>query len=261
MVPESDVGAILALADRMDNIVSFFSIGIKPTGSEDPFALRRAALGIIAILEERGYDLTIKHLLEVAVANIAQVPGAKYAGGEMLGFFEQRLEPLLAGQGFDYDLVQSVLPLSIEVPLKEVYGRLEALRKFKVNSEYNAFLAAVKRVRNILAPLLKSGEENPPVNEGLFREDEEKELHNKLKSVKSLKELQGKVSYAEAIQEMLVLIEPINDFFDKVLVMDKDEAVRNNRLGLLRDIWDMASSVADFSKLQESGAESGSGDS
>jgi glycyl-tRNA synthetase beta chain len=242
-VPETDVGTVLALADRADNLASFFSIGLKPSGSEDPFALRRQALGVIAILGERGLPLSVRDVMEPALSGI----GSPEVEEEVLSFFEQRFEPLLTGRGYAYDLVQSVLSSSTGLPVSELFGRLEALVELRKNKHYNEFLVAIKRVKNIIP---EGGHEAPV--EGLFQADEERALFAVLEVVE--KDVEKKVTssdYPGAISGLVALTGPINEFFDKVLVMDKDERVKKNRLALLSGIWSVASDVADFSKLQE----------
>lgn len=243
-VPETDAGTVLGLADRLDNLASFFSIGLKPTGSEDPFALRRQALGIISILTEGGYGLSIREVLKPALAGVSPSPGVE---AELLGFFRQRLEHLLDSQGYEYDLVQSVTSRSTEVPVKDVYKRLDAIKWFKSHAEYNDFLIAVKRVNNIIP-----AGELQPADAALLKEDEERKLYSALASVRSgVTPLLDGADFRAALEGLLSLTGPVNVFFDRVLVMDKDEKVRMNRLSLLKEIWTMAFSVADFSKLQE----------
>ncbi len=246
--PETDTGAVLALADRIDNLASFFSIGLKPTGSEDPFALRRQALGVIAILAERDLDISIRDVLGPALSN---AEGAENVEGEVLEFFRQRLEPLLGARGYEHDLVQSVISRSADVPLKDLLSRLDALKEFKTHARYNEFLVAIKRVRNITPE-----DALPPADKTLFVEDAEGRLHEKLLSVRESEAFVAPVSYGGAIERLLALTDPINTFFDKVLVMDKDEKLRNNRLAMLKEIWSLAFVVADFSRLQERGESS-----
>jgi glycyl-tRNA synthetase beta chain len=242
-VPETGVGTVLALADRADNLASFFSIGLKPSGSEDPFALRRQALGIIAILGERELPLSVRDMMEPAFSGIE----GQGVEDEVLSFFEQRFEPLLSGRGYAYDLVQSVLSRSTELPVSELLGRLEALKEFQKQKGYNEFLVAIKRVKNILP---EGGHEAP--GEDLFQADEERALFAALQVVeKDVEKKTASSDYPGAISGLMTLTGPINDFFDQVLVMDKDEQVKATRLALLSRVWAAASRVADFSKLQE----------
>ncbi|MCK5558042.1 MAG: glycine--tRNA ligase subunit beta, partial [Candidatus Hydrogenedentes bacterium] len=245
-VPEGDVGALVGLADRLDNIAAFFSIDLKPTGSVDPFALRRQALAVMAILIDKGYQISVRRLLAAALEGLKGIsPGD--IEQEILKFFEQRLEGLLLdSKGYSLDIVQSVIGLSADTPLREIIGRLDALQAFKKYSAYNDFLMAIKRVRNITPE-----EELSPIDGTLLKAEEEQDLMRALESVKAVGDMIAESNYAGALERLLELTGPVNNFFDKVLVMDEDMAVRGNRLALLKDIWATASALADFSKLSE----------
>jgi glycyl-tRNA synthetase beta chain len=244
-VPEGDVGALAGLADRLDNIAAFFSIDLKPTGSEDPFALRRQALAVMAILIDKGYQISVRRLLGAALEGLKGI-GPGDLEREILRFFEQRLEGLLDSKGYSLDLVQSVIGLSADVPLSEIISRLDALQAFKSHSAYNDFLMAIKRVRNITPE-----EELSPVDGMLLKAEEEQDLMRALESAKAVEDMIAESNYAGALERLLELTGPVNNFFDKVLVMDEDMAVRGNRLALLKDIWATVSALADFSKLSE----------
>jgi len=245
-LPETETGAILSLADKLDNITSFFSAGLTPTGSEDPFALRRQTLAVIAILLNNGCALSLN---DIVTASMKNLKGANRSGEiveTVLRFFEQRLEPLFLSEGYGFDIIQSVLHLFTEIPLKEMRRRLQALKGFKEIEDYNYFLTAIKRVRNITPaaalPLLKVK---------LLSEDPEKKLYEKFTAIKTeICSLIDGHKYSEALRILLGLTAPINDFFDNVLVMDKQEEIKLNRLSLLKDIWTLTSQIADFSKLQ-----------
>ncbi|MEW6675004.1 MAG: glycine--tRNA ligase subunit beta [Nitrospirota bacterium] len=244
-LPQTEVGAILSIADKIDNIASFFSIGLTPTGSEDPFALRRQALGVIAIILNRGYSITLKELVDKALNNLSHINGSADAEKNIMQFFGQRFESVFSADGYASDLIQSVLSLSGYVPLKEIRGRLDGIQKFKKDRGYNNFLLAIKRVNNIIPEIVI-----PELKAELLIEEPEKRLKEKLDSVKSnVAALLKDGKYYDAINTLSSLTEPINHFFDHVLVMDKREEMRQNRLALLKEIWRAASSIADFSKL------------
>jgi glycyl-tRNA synthetase beta chain len=247
VLPGSEVGAVLSLADRIDTVAAFFSIGLRPTGSEDPFALRRHALSAIAILSEKGHDVSINDLLGPALTALTEIKGSEDAGPEILDFFQLRFEPLLSTRGYSYDIVQSVLSFSTLVSLRDLTKRLDALAAFKSHPEYDNFLTTIKRVRNIIPD-----KDLPDFKEALLSEDEERALYEAFGSLRrSVEPLMAVLAYTEAIEELTTITGPVNYFFDHVLVMDKDEDIKNNRLALLRDIWALVSSLADFSRLQE----------
>ncbi|MEJ2183103.1 MAG: glycine--tRNA ligase subunit beta [Nitrospirota bacterium] len=247
-VPGTEVGVCVSLADRMDNVAAFFSIGITPTGSEDPFALRRQALGVIAILTERGLDVSVEDLLELSLQALGHVEDGQRVREDVLRFFEQRMEALLQGKGHEYDLVQSVLGLSTRVSPGNLYGRLHALTEVRSEPWFDDFLTAAKRVRNITAPVGAL----PPVREALFQADEERALAAALETVSELVlAATGRGDYRSALRALEGLVAPINTFFDRVLVMEKDESLKQNRLALLRGIWTLLSTIADVSHLKE----------
>ncbi len=253
-LPQTEIGALLSIADKIDNIAAFFSIGLSPTGSEDPFALRRQVLGIIAIILNRGYKIPFRDLVVKALQNLANLfPFSEewedYKAKEKIEekifqFFEQRLEYTFSDLGYNLDLIQSILPFSLDVQLEDIKERLDAAEKFKEKREYNDFLIAIKRVNNIIP---KAG--IPELKAELLIEDPEKRLKEKLDSVRSdLTVLLKDRKYYDAIDLLSSLTVPINHFFDHVLVMDKQEEIKQNRLALLNEIWRTVSTIADFSK-------------
>jgi glycyl-tRNA synthetase beta chain len=248
-LPESDAGALLGLADKMDNVVSFFAIGLTPTGSEDPFALRRQALAVIAMLMEKGYDVSVKELIRSAAEGTT--PRNQGFPQEVLSFFVQRLEPFLSSRGYDIDMIQSVTHLmdTDTVFLWEIRERLKAIKEFAADGEYNSFLLAIKRINNIGIP---TAVDLKPLDEGLLSEPEEKTLCREIMSVRpAILRLLEEGKYCDVLKTASTLTPFINSFFDRVLVMDKRDKVRLNRLALLKEIWSMASPIADFSKLKE----------
>jgi glycyl-tRNA synthetase beta chain len=244
-LPQTDVGALLGITDKIDTITAFFSIGLVPTGSEDPFALRRQALGIIAIIQDRGYALPLAELTEKAITFLSPVGDAQEIKAKVLQFFENRLEAIFSDFGYASDIVQSILPLSLNIHLKDSTERLNAIRQFKEHKSFNDFLTAIKRVNNIIPK-----QEIPALKEELLIEEQEKRLREVLETAKaSLTEFLDKGRIHDAFEILPSLTGPINAFFDNVLVMDKKEEIRLNRLSLLKEIWKAVSIIADFSKL------------
>lgn len=244
-LPETDEGSVVSIADKVDNIMSFFAIGLAPTGSEDPFALRRQALAVMAILMDKGYPLTLKEVFREAEGNVREARPS--LAGEVLQFFLQRAEPLFLSQGFAADVIQSVLHIMGDVPPAEVRERLLAITKFTGESEYNGFLLALKRINNIVPDVGL-----PAFERRLLIEPQEKTLWGEVLNVSpAFREIVREKKYFNAMKLLATLTEPINQFFDSVLVMDKREDVKLNRFALLKGIWDMTLSIADFSKLAE----------
>ncbi|MDA8387063.1 MAG: glycine--tRNA ligase subunit beta, partial [Nitrospiraceae bacterium] len=178
-LPQTNVGAVLALADRLDNIVSFFYLRLAPTGSEDPFALRRQATACALILIENGYELTILSLVDKA----AQWLGGKDAAleAEITRFFQSRLPQIFEAKGLESDITDSLLPLASEAPLRDILERGVALRRLRQYTNFGPFLLAIKRVKNILP----QGKKLPPEDPGLFREPAEKDLAQRLSALEA----------------------------------------------------------------------------
>ncbi len=245
-VPQTDIGAIVSLADRIDNISSFFSVGLVPTGSEDPFALRRQAMGIISIILEKGYDLNPGEIFGYALTNLRNLKSVEKTLEDILNFMEQRTEFILSSSGYGQDLINSVISLSSVQPLKLITMRLNALQELRREEIFPDFLLAVKRVHNITpkTPL-------QPVNTGLFVQEEEKNLYASFVALRNTcMPLLADEKFSDGIRVFFQIAPPINTFFDKVMVMDRQEEIRTNRLALLKGIWETLSLIADFSKIR-----------
>ncbi len=239
-IPTEDMAAILSIADKLDHIFSFFYLGQIPSGTEDPFGLRRAANGIIAILLKRKYPLNLETLL-----NIYEEFPSEQLKQKVLDFLIQRLESFYEGAGFNINLIKTVSHLMVSLPLYEIEARLEAVRKFKDSENFERFFLAIKRVANIIKNYEKS-----PFNTSLFMTNEEKELYSKMEEVKgNLKEHLKKGEFLLALKYLDNLTPTINKFFDNVLVMDKDERIKTNRMALLQELYNILRSVADISKI------------
>lgn len=244
-LPSSDAGALLSIADKMDNIAAFFSIGLIPTGSEDPFALRRQAIGIISILFDKGYEITLRELVNKALMNVAKSDALDEIEAKILQFFAGRIETILYDYGYPYDVIQAILPFSADIYLKELIQRLEALKKYKEHESYCDFLTAIKRVYNIIPQTAL-----PEIDNSILEEKYEIDLKEKLDSInEELSRMMGKSEYYEAFLLLSSITNVINNFFDNVLVMDKREHIKLNRLALLKSIREVSVRLADFSKL------------
>ncbi len=243
-LPETETGTIISLSDKLDNLASFFMLGLTPTGTEDPFALRRQAIGILSILSNKRFDLKLTDLFEKALQPF-KVKNKEAIVGNLLKFFEQRFEPLFLSGGYAPDEINAVMDFVREKPLYTVRERLDALRAVKEDAGYNPFLLAIKRINNI-AP---KGE-TAPVKKELLSEGEEIRLLNEVESAAPhIRSLIRENNYLDALRILMSLKETINSFFDKVLVMDKNEEIKQNRLALIQSIKTLAQEIADFSKL------------
>lgn len=246
--PAAPVAIAVALADKLDTLASFFAIGEKPSGSRDPYALRRAALGVIRIVLENRLRLS---LMDVLVW--ASLPGAE-PPSEPLAFFADRLKVQLREDGKRHDLVDAVFALGDD-DLVRIVARVEALDGFLKTEDGSNLLAGYKRAANILKAEVKKHPAEAesyagPVAPALLLEPEEKALHAALASVapKVATELQAE-HFEAAMAELSSLRGPVDDFFDRVLVNADDAAVRQNRLRLLSQVQRAMGQVADFSQV------------
>ncbi len=245
-LPSTDTGAILSIADRMDTIATFFSIGLKPTGSEDPFALRRHALAIISILSERNYNLTLQWLIRTAHADLPGDHDTKLEK-EIEQFFLQRLEGIFLSEGYPHDIINAVLYRALQSPLVRLKLLLRALKEFKKTHFYNETIVALKRVFNILKEDITAD-----VDTDLFSTKEEKALFETMEATEQgFEDSLSRDDFYSSLNLMKELVKPINDFFDNVLVMDSNERIRLNRLALLGRIKEAVLKIADLSRLQE----------
>jgi glycyl-tRNA synthetase beta chain len=251
------VSVAVALADKIDTLVGFWAIDEKPTGSKDPFALRRAALGVIRLIVENTIRLPV---LEVATSAILGLPGkvataadAQKLPADLLAFFADRLKVQLRDQGARHDLVDAVFALVGQDDLLMVVRRVEALGKFLDTDDGKNLLAGTKRANNILGIEEKKDKRSfdGAPDTTLYKLDEEKALAKAIDQVKSeAGTAVAKEDFADAMSAMAKLRPAVDAFFDKVKVNDDEPKVRENRLQLLNEIRAATRAVADFSKIE-----------
>jgi glycyl-tRNA synthetase beta chain len=257
-VPSDRVSIAVALADKIDTLVGFWAFDEKPTGSKDPYALRRAALGVIRIAIEREIELYPRGLLEKRIklfrTDLSDTEISEI-GDSFQRFFEDRLTVQLRDQGARHDLVDSVLRLGgHEVGLLSIVHRVEALGKFLDTDDGKNLLAGTKRAANILRIEEKKDSKtfDGAPDATLYSLDEEKTLAKAIDQVKAeAGAAVAKEDFAAAMTAMAKLRPAVDAFFDKVKVNDDNAAVRENRLKLLNEIRAATRAVADFSKIQD----------
>lgn len=244
--PASVAGRIVSLADKIDTIVGTFSRGLIPTGSQDPFALRRQALGIVNMLKEAQYHISLSQLVAKAMEllKIADAGQQAKLQNDVADFMKLRLKNVLADAGIRYDVVDAVF-----VTVDDIYGvflRAQAVNE-AVKQDMEKTIQAFVRTGNIAR---KAEDVQAAVETGLLAEQVEKDLYKAYEEAASKVEKEvAAQDYAGAIATLSQLAAPIDAFFDGVMVMDKDEKIKNNRLGLLKLVDNLICQVADFSKI------------
>jgi glycyl-tRNA synthetase beta chain len=246
-LPSGPVGDIVSMADKMDTIVGCFGVGLVPTGTADPFGLRRQALGIIRILLEKKYSLSLRGLIEASGGQLKEKMErpVEEVRNDVLDFFRVRYQNFLLDKGYAFDLTDSVLSISFD-ELVDVQGRIDALKKAREWKDFESIVIAFKRAMNIL----KGSPPKREINSSLLAEPVEQNLYQSfLKAKEEIGPLLNKRDYSSALLEMTQMKKPIDEFFDGVMVMVEDEKIRDNRLALLDEIGKLFLRIADFSKL------------
>ncbi|HEX3036402.1 MAG TPA: glycine--tRNA ligase subunit beta [Thermodesulfobacteriota bacterium] len=261
-LPETDFGSVLSIADKVDTISSCFILGLTPTGTSDPYALRRQAIGIINIILGKGFHLDLKDIFSASLKQIwnqlheinpdlPSSPEDSFSSPvltEIINFMVERFRNLTISEGFPQDVVDAVISAEgddVGHDTVETLRKIEALAEFRKAPDFDSLAIAFKRVVNIV-----KGQPRDSVNQELLVEFTEKKLYQDyLHAKQEVKEKALKGDYSQALLQMKGLKEAIDNYFDKVLVMDKDEKIRQNRLSMLWEIRDLFFKVADFSKI------------
>lgn len=244
-LPQGDISVALALAEKLETLVGIWGIGLIPTGDKDPFALRRAALGVLRILQQQPLDL--KALLASACAAFAPGALSPQTADETYAFCLERLKNYLSAD-YDNDVIDAVLALQ-PTRLDELHQQLAAVTQFKRMPEAAALAAANKRVQNILR---KNGAVDGQVNAALLQEPAEHTLYNAMQALgPQINALTAAHDYRGALSGLAGLKTPVDGFFDDVMVMTDDAALRHNRLALLGQLSGLLNGVADIALLGE----------
>ncbi|SDL54168.1 glycyl-tRNA synthetase beta chain [Modicisalibacter muralis] len=248
-IPRTRTGLALALADRLDTLTGIFGIGQRPTGAKDPFALRRAAIGVLNILIKAKLDLDLRELLEQAAAQHRDLPKASGLVDDVLDYMLDRFRAWTQDEGIAVEVYLAVRSRPVTRPL-DFARRVHAVHAFAQREEAAALAAANKRVANILAK--QDDEVSTHVSEELLLEGAEKALAEALAArQREVVPLVAEARYSEALDALAGLRTPVDTFFDEVMVMADDEAVRRNRLALLANLQGLFLEVADIAELQQ----------
>ena len=247
-LPSQAVGKVVALADRLDTLTGIFATGLKPSGNKDPFALRRAALGLIRILLDGELDIELDRTLAIAaIAVQEQLPVTPEVLMELRQFILERLKHYLREQGYETSLINAVLDATLST-LPDLVARLDALKKFMSLEVASSLVASNKRIGNILR-------KSDPVTEVKINEDilvieEETTVFREIRRIsKDLDPLYERADYTAALSLLAGLTADIEAFFDKVMVMDEDLKVRQNRLNLLAELKGLFDRVANLALI------------
>ncbi|MFN3713513.1 MAG: glycine--tRNA ligase subunit beta [Alcanivoracaceae bacterium] len=250
VLPQTKTGMAVAVADKLDTLVGIFSIGQKPTGDKDPYGLRRATLGILRIIIGNRLNLDMARLIDDAVLAYTKDGPLSYEGNlrkDVLEFIQGRYRAMYQEQGIDTQVILSVLAVNPTRPL-DVEQRIQAVAAFRARPEAAALAAANKRVSNILGKL--SGSAPDTISEAALQQDEERALFTSLQQAITDIGAQGQTQdYAAVLGRLAALREPVDAFFDKVMVMADDEVLRRNRLAMLARLRGLFLQVADISEL------------
>ncbi|MFC2993991.1 glycine--tRNA ligase subunit beta [Acinetobacter sichuanensis] len=248
VLPQTKTGTTIALADRLDTLTGIFGIGQAPTGSKDPFALRRSAIGILRLVTENNLDVSIEELIKLALTAYGDVvKDHDKTLADAVAFLEGRYRAKYEDQGVEVDVIQAVQALSPKSPL-DFDKRVNAVNHFRDLPEAAALAAANKRVANILA---KEAEPTGEIVESKLVEDAEKALYAEIqKLLPVVQPLLATKDYTEALSKLAALRAPIDAFFDNVMVMAEDAELKANRLRILAQLRGLFTAVADISVLQ-----------
>lgn len=245
ILPETKAGIALSIADKLDSIAGFFAIGIQPTGSQDPYALRRQALGVLSILMDKKLDVNLKDLVNHALNNYNNLEFNKEeVSTQIMEFFKERIKNLFRDLGIRYDVIEAVLSSEIN-DISDMHTRAVELNNWLSTKGLVEMLTAFNRVSTLAQKATLSD-----VKEDLLKEEAEIKLYHGFKEIKvKVEELLKDKKYSEALDAFASLRPLVDNMFDNVMVMDKDESIKENRLALLKQIYDTMLSICDLSKI------------
>jgi glycyl-tRNA synthetase beta chain len=245
-LPETLVGAIVSIADKIDSICGCFSVGLKPTGASDPYALRRQGIGIIQIMLDKGFTVPLTELIEENLTLFGS-DHIQEVSEQIYTFLQNRMTNLLIEDGFSKDTIAAALGVSCD-NIPETWNRVAALEKLKAEPDFEPLATAFKRVVNIMKKTDEVVSGN--IDQNLFEHPSESALLSAYHAVKQrVEDDLAEGFFDHGLINIASLRDPIDTFFEGVLVMAEDEEVRRNRISLLAKIADLFGKFADFSKL------------
>ncbi|ATW28853.1 glycine--tRNA ligase subunit beta [Candidatus Formimonas warabiya] len=248
MVPQSRVGTAVALADKLDSIVGFFGMNIQPTGSQDPYALRRQALGMVHTILHHNLEISLPYLVRKAYQLLQEQvvfpQDEQKTLSDILAFFKQRMDNVLTEAGIRYDVINAVLAADLD-HLSEIRRKAVAISEFRESTEFHQLITGFTRAANLAKNAVKND-----VRPDSFTYEEETCLYQEFLKVKEKADAYiGRKDYQKALGAVADLREPIDHFFTAVMVMVDDTDIKENRLALLKQIADYVTGIADLSQL------------
>jgi glycyl-tRNA synthetase beta chain len=258
-LPSNKLASLISLADKIDTLAANFSIGLEPSGSADPYGLRRAGIGFIRIATEilpnKELSSAIEKVFEFLPENIKNNPKSKMAYEKLINFLRQRIEGILESEGYSFDEVKSVVSILGSNKFKDLGSflpKLAALKNARQKGDFSSISAVFKRINNILSQARKQNiDVLAIINESLLVEGAEKNLFDCIKKTKAeVVEYISQNKYAEVFDKVLEIKPSIDGFFEKVMVMAEDAKIKSNRISLLNYTKGIFAEFLDFSALQ-----------
>lgn len=243
-LPETITGKVLGILDRIDTLVGSFAVGLEPTGSEDPYGLRRVSIGLLMILLSFKNSVTLEELVESSLNAFIEELIKDFEKDKLLRFMKQRFRAILEDSNIRYDVINAVVKGEVFSPYLS-YKRAEFIEKIYEDNRFNNFVLAYKRIYNIV----KDFREDTGLNEGILSNEFEKNLFIKIKDLRRRTEELDLMDFDKIMNEFYSVVPDINAFFDNVLVMDKDEAIRKNRLSILNILLKIFRQFASFEEI------------
>ena len=252
-LPETDAGALLAISDKLDTLCGCFSIGLIPTGTSDPYALRRQGIGVIQIILDKHYAFSLRDAVNQSLSYYGgeRAPDNNDTTDQVMSFIRSRVVQLLADDGYPKDVISSVVAISLD-PIPNVWNRVKALAALKREPDFEPLAIAFKRVVNIIKQARQNDALDPEfvLDPSLFQDESETSLYDAYTRVRDrVYENLASEQYDQALLEIASLRCFVDDFFDGVMVLTDEIQLRKNRLALLNQISNLFERIADFSKI------------
>ncbi|MBI4379047.1 MAG: glycine--tRNA ligase subunit beta, partial [Nitrospinae bacterium] len=260
-LPNTHSGDIVSIADKMDTIISCFGIGLIPTGSQDPYALRRQTLAIANIILDKGYQISLIDLINKGIEILGETIERDRVGvrDEILDFFKSRIKNQQVSDGFSYDIIDAVFSVNFD-DILDSFKRVRALSELKSLPYFEPVIISFKRVAHIVKEAysmqMSQGSEKSEVfkdnnpDPALFKEDAERELYNNFNKIKNdVEKLIKEKRYLDIMKKISEIRDSVDRFFNEVMVMVDDKLLRDNRLILLSNISEIFTQIADFTKI------------